>query len=234
LEAGVPVVTFSWGDPEPYLAPVRAAGAAVGIQVTNVAGAQRALQFAPDFLICQGIEAGGHVQSTRSLWEVLPLIVEAAAGTPVVAAGGIADGTGITRSLRLGAAAAMLGTRFVATQESRAHPEYKRLLVEETETALTVCFEGGWPQAAHRVLRNGTLERWEAAGSPPPGQRPGEGEVVAQTATGEAILRYEDTTPRVGFTGEISELCLYAGTGVAAIRDIPTAAQVIAQLEGEM
>jgi nitronate monooxygenase len=230
LDAGVPIVTFSWGDPEPYLAQVRAAGAGIGIQVTNVAGAKRAVQLGADFLLCQGIEAGGHVQSTTSLWDLLPRIVEAAEGTPVVAAGGIADGGGMARAMRLGAAGVMLGTRFVATQESRAHPDYKRLLMESTETALTVCFEGGWPQAAHRVLRNATLERWEEAGSPPPGQRPGEGEVVGATATGEPILRYEDTAPRSGFTGDIPALCLYAGTGVSAIRDLPTAEQVVERL----
>jgi nitronate monooxygenase len=67
---------------------VRAAGAQVGVQVTMVAGAQRALGLGVDFLICQGIEAGGHVQATLSLWDVLPRVVEAAGVVPVGAAGG--------------------------------------------------------------------------------------------------------------------------------------------------
>lgn len=159
LEAGAPIVTFSWGDPEPYLSKVRAAGAVVGIQVTNVAGVYRALAQGADFLVCQGVEAGGHVQSSTALWELLPRVVAAAAGVPVLAAGGIATGKGIAKALALGAKGAVLGTRFLATQESRAHPEYKQKLLETMgETALTVCFEGGWPYAAHRVLRNSTLE----------------------------------------------------------------------------
>src|ERR1019366_7542478 len=72
LDAGAPIITFSWGDPDPYMPKVRAAGTKVGVQVTNVAGALRAIEQGADFLVCQGVEAGGHVQSTTSLWELLP------------------------------------------------------------------------------------------------------------------------------------------------------------------
>lgn len=231
LGAGAPIITFSWGDPEPYLTKVRAAGAKVGIQVTNVAGARRAVAQGADFLICQGVEAGGHVQSNTSLWELLPRVVEAAPDVPVIGAGGIGQGREIAKVLSLGAKGAMLGTRFVATQESRAHLEYKRKLVEASgETALTVCYEGGWPYSAHRVLRNSTLEAWEAAGSPAVGSRPGEGEAVAATASGEAILRYEDTAPQAGYTGHIEAMCLYSGTGCSAITDIPFAGELVERL----
>jgi NAD(P)H-dependent flavin oxidoreductase YrpB (nitropropane dioxygenase family) len=232
LAAGAPVVSFSWGDPVPYLAQVHAAGAKVGVQVTNPEGARRAVALGVDFLVCQGIEAGGHVQSTTSLWELLPRVVAVVSGVPVIAAGGIGDGAGIARALTLGAAAAMLGTRFVATQESRAHAEYKRRLIEAnaSDTALTVCFEGGWPYAVHRVLRNPTLENWEVAGCPPVGRRPGEGETVGSTASGEPILRYEDTAPRQGMTGRVLDMALYAGTSCAAINDIPAAADLVARL----
>jgi len=232
LEAGAPIVTFSWGDPSPYLAQIHAAGAKVGVQVTNVEGARRMVGLGADFLICQGFEAGGHVQSTQSLFLLLPQIVAVAEELPVVAAGGIGDGKGIAQALRLGAAAAMLGTRFVATQESRAHPDYKaRLVAAQAEaTALTVCFDGDWPYAAHRVLRNSTLEAWEAAGSPPVGARPGEGEVVGTNAAGEPILRYADTAPRQGFAGDTPAMCLYAGTGCHAIHDVPSATDLLPRL----
>jgi nitronate monooxygenase len=236
LAAGAPVITFSWGDPTPYISLVRAAGARVGIQVTSPEGARRMAALYPDFLICQGVEAGGHVQSTTPLWDLLPRVVESAGEIPVVAAGGIADGAGIVKALRLGASAALLGTRFVATVESRAHPDYKAELVRATaaDTALTVCFDGGWPYATHRVLRNTTLETWEAAGSPAVGRRPGEGDIVAYTASGEPIYRYEDIGPRIGMTGDIAAMCLYAGTSCAGITDIPTAAEVVARLEREI
>ena len=232
LEAGAPVVTFSWGEPSDHVSLVRSFGARLGIQVTTAEGARRAIQHGPDFLICQGVEAGGHVQATRELRTVLMEVLAAADGVPVVAAGGIGDGTAVAEVLRLGASAAMLGTRFVATQESRAHPEYKRLLVEATEhdTALTVCFEGGWPYAPHRVLRNATLETWEAVGCPPIGQRPGEGDVLGANASGESILRYEDTAPRTGFQGDIAAMCCYAGASCAAIYDLPSARDLVPRL----
>jgi len=236
LEAGAPVVTFSWGDPEPYLSLVRTAGAKIGVQVGNAAGARRALALGVDFILCQGVEAGGHVQSTTGLDALLPAVLEAIDGAvPVVAAGGMANGADIARALRRGAAAVMLGTRFVATQESRAHPEYKRLLLEATadQTALTLCFDGGWPHAAHRVLRNRTLEGWEAAGCPPPGRRPGEGEVVGRAASGALILRYEDTAPREGMSGDVGAMALYAGTGVGRIGDLPSAAELVRRLWAE-
>ena len=235
LEQGAPIVSFSWGDAAPYVAQVRSAGAKWGVQVTNEAGAKQALALGADFLICQGVEAGGHVQSTTALHSLLPRLVEiawAAGTTPLIAAGGMATGGDVARVLQQGACGAMLGTRFVATRESRAHDDYKQRLVRARaeDAALTVCFEGGWPYAAHRALRNSTLEAWEAAGCPPGGQRPGEGDVTGATAQGEPIFRYEDTAPRVGFTGDVEAMCLYAGTGCGDIREIAPAGDVVRRL----
>ena len=232
LDAGAPVITFSWGDPAPYMERVRAAGAKIGIQVTNALGARRAIDLGADFLICQGIEAGGHVQSSTSLADLLPTVVAEAGDLPVAAAGGIAASTSIAQVLSLGAQGAVLGTRFVATQESRAHDDYKQRLLAAAsgQTALTSCFDIGWPQAQHGVLRNSTLETWEAYGCPPHGQRPGEGNEVAYTASGEPILRYEDTAPQQGMTGDIEAMCLYAGRGVGAINDLPKAGELVRRL----
>lgn len=230
LDEGIPCVTFSWGDPTSYVADVRTAGTQFGIQVTSVEGALQALDLHPNFLVCQGIEAGGHVQSSIPLERVLPKVVEAAGAVPVVAAGGIVDGHGIARAMALGAAAVMMGTRFVATRESLAHEVYKQALVEAEETALTVCFDGGWRNAPHRVLRNRTLQNWEACGCPPDGRRPGEGEEVARSATGEPIVRYEEVAPRVGMTGDLLGMCLYAGDGVGGVHDVPAAGDLVRRL----
>ena len=153
----------------------------------------------------------------------------------VIASGGIGDGAAIAQALALGAAGAMLGTWFVATRESAAHPLYKDRLVSagHSDTALTVCFDRGWPQAAHRVVRNATLETWEAAGSPVAGQRPGEDDVVAHGAGGRAILRYADTAPRADTAGDVQDMCLYAGTSCAAIHDVPSASELVGRLWSE-
>jgi nitronate monooxygenase len=225
LEAGVPVVTFSWGLPGHLVRTVRSFGAAVGVQVGAVEGAKRALQEGCDFIVCQGSEAGGHVQSSTPLHELLPAVVAEARGVPIFAAGGLADGNDIADVMLLGASAVMMGTRFVASSESYAHPDYKAALLAASaqDTVLTACFDGGWPHALHRVLRNTTLRNWEAMGCPPPGRRPGEGETAAEQKSGEPIVRYDDTPPNIEMTGEILSCCLYAGTGVTKIIEIQCA-----------
>ena len=232
LESGAPVVMFSWGDPSEYLPLVRSFHARVGIQAGSSEGARAAAQLIPDFIICQGIEAGGHVQSSRPLGTLVSEVIAICDPIPVVAAGGIADGDDIARSLRTGAQGAMLGTRFVATRESRAHKLYKQRILESggDNTAMTVCFDGGWPNAPHRVLRNRVLESWEAAGCPPPGRRPGEGEIIARSEGGDPILRYEDTAPRVGMTGDLENMALYCGEGAGRINDLPSAGDLIVRL----
>lgn len=232
LEAGARIVTFSWGLPDSEVSLVRSFAARVGIQATSSDGARRAVDLGADFLICQGIEAGGHVQGTQSLWNVRPGILEVAQAVPVIAAGGIGNGQTIARALAMGASGAMLGTRFVATRESPAHEFYKRRLVEAgaNDTALTVCFNGGWPQAAHRVLRNSTLESWEAAGCPPVGRRPGEGERIARDPAGHEFHRYDDAPPHAAMTGNPEAMCLYAGTSCDSIVDIPPASELVERL----
>lgn len=233
LEAGAPVVLFSWGDPGRLIERARERGALVGVQVGAGEGAAHAVDSGAHFVICQGVEAGGHVQSTTPLWELLEEVLErVGARVPVVAAGGLADADQAAEAVRRGADGVMLGTRFVASLESRAHALYKEALARARagDARLTVCFDGGWPLAPHRVLRNATLAGWEAAGCPPPGARPGEGEVVGLSAAGEPILRYEDTAPREGMTGRVEEMALYAGTGVGRIQGVRPAAEIVLEI----
>lgn len=234
LQAGAKIITFSWGMPTQWVPMIRDYGAKFGVQVTNVAGAERALEIGADFLICQGSEAGGHVQASQPLCVALEQVLKIAGNCPVIAAGG--QGQGNRDVLERGASGILFGTRFVASEESRAHSEYKRLLVQaqNDDTALTVCFDGGWEGAMHRVLRNSTLEEWEAAGCPPRGKRPREGEVVGQSALGQDVLRYDDAAPRQNFTGHIEAMCLYAGMGVGSIKEILPAAQIVEDIAAEL
>jgi nitronate monooxygenase len=237
LEAGAPVVQFSWGMPgKALVSSIRQAGAKLGIQVTSAESARRALDLGADYLICQGSEAGGHVQASWRLLEVLPKVLEEAEHIPVVAAGGLGSGADIRKVLLAGASAAALGTRFVATRECLAHQQYKDALVRAngTQTVLTVCFERGWPNAPHRVLRNGTFTRWEAEGCPPAGKRPGEKDVVAILPDGSELLRYSPVLPQQSFRGsQLLDGPLYAGEGVGAVRDVPSAGELVHRLWSE-
>ncbi len=236
VDAGAPAVQFSWGMPSgEHVRQIRSAGAKFGVQVTSAGSARRALDLGADYLVCQGFEAGGHVQGTRALTTILQeVLVEAGQRVPVLAAGGIATGPAIRTVMEAGAAGAVLGTRFVATTESRAHPDYKRALVETrdgADTVLTTCLNEGWPNAPHRILlSNRTFQMWDAAGCPPEGMRPGEKDVVGHTADGAPLERYRLNTPIVGMTGAVLELGTFAGTGVGDIHDVPSAADLVPRL----
>ena len=236
LAAGAPLVQFSWGLPTASMVgAVRSAAARFGVQVGNIDGARAALDLGVDYLVCQGTEAGGHVQSSTRLYDLLPRVLEQARQTPVLAAGGIGSGHKIREALLAGAAGAVLGTRFVATQESLAHDEYKNAIIraEAKDTAFTVCFQDGWPGATHRTLRNSTLVRWEAAGCPPVGKRPGEGDVVATRADGTKVLRYYLGSPDRGLQGAITDLAMHAGEGVDDVEDLPPARDLVRRLWAE-
>jgi len=173
------------------------------------------------------------VQASSALYDVLPAVIEEAKTVPVLAAGGIANGAHIRRALLAGASGVMMGTRFVATKEAGGHDDYKNAIAraKAADTVMTVCFQDGWANAPHRVLRNRTLEMWEAAGCPPPGKRPGEGEVLTTNAVnGATKRRYSFSTPGRDDRGALDELALYAGQGVDAIRDIPSAGELVARL----
>jgi nitronate monooxygenase len=227
-EEGVPIVSFSWGVDPRLVERAHAAGCLVVVQAGSVAEARAAVGAGADAMIAQGIEAGGHVQGETP---VLELVADLRGGVPVIAAGGVADADGLRRALAAGAAGVVMGTRFLATPEADIHPGYAEQLVaaEPDDTVLTHLFDGGWPGAAHRVLRNSTFREWEAAGRPGPGARPNEGEVVAET-DGVPIARYAADEPRRSTTGAIEAMCLYAGRGVGRITSVEPAAEIVARM----
>ena len=235
LAAGVKVVSFFWGDPAPYLPAVRRAGARAMLTVGSAAEARRAVDAGVDIIVAQGWEAGGHVWGEVSTLALVPAVVDAVGPVPVVAAGGITDGRGLAAALVLGAGAAWMGTRFVASEETPAHPEYQRRLIEahETDTFHSSLFDIGWPDAPHRVLRNATVDTWIAAGRPAPGTRPGEGDVVARRSDGTELVRYSSISPRSGMTGDILDLSLWAGQGVGLVHEVLPAGEIVRRVTAQ-
>lgn len=231
LEAGVPLISLSWGDPAPYVQRVHAAGALITSTVASADEARRDVAAGVDVVVAQGWEAGGHVRSEVATLPLVRAVVEAVPSTPVVAAGGITDGRGLAAVLALGAAAAWIGTRYLASAEAVIHPEYQdRLLAaDETSTAYTSLFDLGWPDAPHRVLRNSTLLEWEAAGRPRPGSRPGEGEILGRNRD-ESIPRYGPATPGRDVEGRVEPMALYAGQGVGLVTSVQPAADITREI----
>src|SRR6202167_3742251 len=233
LEAGMRIVSLMWGDPAGYVEQVHDASGVVLQTVGSTDEARRAAASGVDVVVAQGWEAGGHVRGQVATLPLVPAVVDAVAPLPVIAAGGIGDARGVAAVLALGAQAAVLGTRFLLAREMPIHEEYRRRLIAATETDAewyANLYEVGWPDAPHRALHNSTAERWEAAGRPAPGQRPGDGEVIAHFASGEPILRYSPAPPLLGTTGEIEALSLWAGQSVALANRSQPAAEIVAEL----
>jgi len=151
------VVTF-WGEPR------RRTGGTWLHQCGSVAEARRARAAGADGVIVQGVEAGGHVRGTTP---ALQLLAEARQALPreypVLLAGGIAERDDVREALAAGATAAVAGTRFLLSEESRAHALYKERLLAAGETVLTDLFGAAWP-APHRVVPNAATEHWLSGG----------------------------------------------------------------------
>ena len=188
-----------------------------------------------DFVVAQGWEAGGHVSGQVATLPLVRTTVEAVAPVPVIAAGGIADGPGLAAVLVLGAAGAWIGTRFMASQEAAIHPRFREMLLasKETDTIYTQLFDVGWPGRPHRVLRNKTVTAWEAAGSPPSSERPGEGELVGTSKSRGPIVRYQSTTPPLDADGDIEAFSLFAGQGVGLLSKEQSAADIVHEISQE-
>jgi nitronate monooxygenase len=149
------VVTF-WG------APKRRTGGTWFHQCGSVEEAQAAYAAGADAAIVQGVEAGGHVRGDLPALELLDRARAALPRDyPLLLAGGIAERADVQRALEAGASAAVAGTRFLLSEESRAHPEYRRRLLSADATILTELFGAGWP-APHRVVANAATEHWRA------------------------------------------------------------------------
>ena len=235
LDEGVAVVSTFWGDPSPYVDTIHEAGALHVHTVASADEARRAVDAGVDAIVAQGWEAGGHVWGEVTTMALVPAVVDAVAPVPVLAAGGISDGRGLAAALVLGAEAAWMGTRFLLADEADAHPDYRAAIVAagETDTVHGIVFDGGWPDAPHRALRNSTVRRWEAAGRPPSGHRPGEGEALGVTRRGRAMTRYGDDPPVRDLVGDVEPMAMYAGQGVAVVGDQQPAAAIVRDLAAE-
>jgi nitronate monooxygenase len=152
--AGADVVVTFWGKPR------RRTPGVWMHQCGSLAEAREAHAAGADATILQGIEAGGHVRGTIPALELLERVRAALPSDyPLLLAGSIAEREDVRCAIDAGATAAVAGTRFLLSQESRAHPEYRRRLLAARDTILTELFGAGWP-APHRVVANAATDRW--------------------------------------------------------------------------
>lgn len=237
IEERVPVVSFFWGDPLPFVERIHAAGLKVVHQVGSVAEARRSAEAGVDVIIAQGWEAGGHVAGEVSTMALVPRVVEAVRPTPVIAAGGIATGRQLVAALALGAQAVSMGTRFLASEESNAHAQYKARVVgaDETSTSRTILFGYGWPNAPHRTLRTPFVEEWTGREERGQESRPDEPLVGKTVIAGQPmpVLRFMGFPPNREATGELDSMSLLMGQSAGSVGEIKPVASIIRDILAE-
>ena len=223
LERKPCAVMLSFGDPRPFAAKIRKSGAKLICQVQNLATARQALEAQPDVLVAEGTEAGGH-GGDRSLFALLPSVKDLAGETPVLAAGGIADHRGYEGAMALGAAGVLVGTRFLAANESLAAPRAKQRLVEANgdSTLRTTVFDivrgydAGWGGITGRALRNRFTGNWHGRE-----QQLKENLPVERKAYLQAVERQDFDTALI-----------FAGEGVDLIDEVLPAAEIVERICG--
>lgn len=224
LEHRPAAVMLSFGDPTPYADLVHRAGVRLMLQVTGLNEAKQAVDLGADVIVAQGTESGGHgARRGRSTLPFVPVVVDLAAPVPVLAAGGIADGRGVAAALALGAAGALIGTRFQATVESLADPSITAAIVagrsEDTERGRVEDIARGsrWPaRYGARTLTNGFVEKWRGRETELAGDADGRQEYRA------AIAR-----------GDMPPLPVWAGEGTDLIADRLGAAELVETMAAE-
>jgi nitronate monooxygenase len=224
LAAKPRAVMLSFGEPKPFAAKIKSSGALLICQVQDEAMARQALDAGADMLIAQGSEAGGHGAS-RTTIDIVPAIVDLAAGrVPVAAAGGIADGRGLAAMMMLGASGVLLGTRFYASQECDGADEAKRRICAAASgsSIRSIIFDlsrnNVWPAPFDgRALINDHARRWI-------------GREVELLQNVSAVAA-EYAAARAAGNFDIAGV--FAGEGVGLIHDIPPAAEIVDRIVTE-
>ncbi len=216
IEAGIRVYSFTGGNPEPFLQRLSGRDVCTLVLVAAVRQAQKAESLGASAMIAVGVEGGGHIgRDDIATMVLVPRVVDAVR-IPVLASGGIGDGRGLAAALALGAQGIEMGTRFVATQECLAHPNYKRALVQATETDTVVIersigrpgrtLTGPWPE---RIL---DMERAGASLDD-----------LLPLISGEA-------NRRAARDGDLEHGFVWSGQVAGLIQDIPSVAELIQRI----
>jgi nitronate monooxygenase len=215
-------VMLSFGDPTPFADMVHRAGSLLIIQVTDLDEARQARHNGADLIVAQGTEAGGH-GGGRATLPFVPAVVDLVAPIPVLAAGGIADGRGLAAALVLGAAGALVGTRFLASPEALLAEAERQAIVAaagdatERNRILDIARDSPWPERyTARTLRNAFLDQWR-------------GREDDLRADPEALAAYRQAAAR----RDLGVVPIWAGEAVDLITEATPAGDIVVALAAE-
>jgi nitronate monooxygenase len=212
-------IALSFGDPGPYAARVRDAGAHLVSQVQDRRSALEAEAAGAELVVAQGTEAGGHTGAVGTL-PLLQIVLDAVR-VPVLAAGGIATGRGLAAVLAAGAQGAWIGTPLLVSEEARNSARARQQLLDaaETDTVLTALFDVAqgipWPsQFRGRALRNAFADEWEGRD--------------------DSLARDEAARRRFTLARQAEDYAtanLYAGQSVGLLERVEPAADILRRIE---
>jgi nitronate monooxygenase len=222
LEHRPVAVMLSFGDPTPFAELVHNSGAKLIVQVTDLDEANQALDVGADVIVAQGTEAGGH-SGGRATLPFVPVVADLVAPTPVLAAGGIADGRGLAAALVLGAAGALIGTRFQASSEALVSSGVQKAILEstgeETERSRVLDIARGspWPERyLARTVTNTFLADWRGR----------EQELAGDS---EVLDAYREAEARE----DPAVVAVWASEAIDLITDICSATDLVTKLAAE-
>ncbi|MGA3014879.1 MAG: nitronate monooxygenase [Bacteroidales bacterium] len=134
----IKIVFTSAGNPALWTSFLKEHGIKVVHVIANVKSAKKCEESGVDALVAEGFEAGGHDGKEETTTLTLVPLIRKAVSLPLIAAGGIGTGRGMLAAFALGAEGVQIGTRFVGAEESSAHPEFKKKIIEagDGDTAL--------------------------------------------------------------------------------------------------
>ena len=216
LDPAPALVSVSFGAFAEPVRRLRAAGIRTATQVGNLPDLRDALDAGVDVVVARGAEAGGHGRNEMGTLPLLQLALAEAGDVPVLAAGGIVDHRGVAAVLAAGAAGAWVGTAFLGCVEAASTPAARQVLFAATETGYGRVFDVAqrvaWPpEFGGRAVRNDFFDRWA-----------GHEDAIDDAARDEHAAAVA--------AADYGTAHLYAGEGVAALREERTAAEVVADL----
>jgi nitronate monooxygenase len=224
---------FFWDVRPDLIQRARAAGCKVLYQVGRLTDAIAAANAGADVIICQGVEAGGHVHGEVSSLVLLPQVVRAV-DAPVLASGGFATGGGLVAAFGLGAQGIHCGTAFLATHEAFAHEYHKQRVVAATseQTVHTDVFAINWPpRSPVRTLRNSVTDAYRNdLWGHGPDDFPRE---VIGHEDQRPIYKFSTDSPLRNMTGNFEAMAPFAGQVCGLIEDVCPAGERLRRIVWE-
>ncbi|OQA12143.1 MAG: Nitronate monooxygenase [Bacteroidetes bacterium ADurb.Bin397] len=218
IEEGVKIVFTSAGNPATWTSMLKQKGITVVHVIANSKFAKKAADAGVDAIVAEGFEAGGHNGREETTTLCLIPLIKQVVTIPIIAAGGIGSGKAMLAAMALGADGVQIGTRFVLSEESSAHINFKQKLLQTKEGDTILTLKKLTPV---RMIKNEFYKQIEEAET-----RCADAEEL-KTILGRARAK------KGMFEGDLTEGELEIGQVVSTIQSVKTAAEIVQEIWNE-